>query len=233
MLKHLYISKNNRIFAYDNWIGRESYKETYYPLVSKRLLDPFAEHLGILLFNMEEMVCRVCGKTKPLSEFEKLPHGYRRLCNDCRKEQRVKQLAESRKDPKFVENERRRGRESYWRNKVRGTHKQSPTPKFNCAIELRRRGIDIKGREIHHWNYNQHRSVFILDRYSHRLLHRYMYTDKETKFCYTKDGVRLETHQQAEEYFKKILAEHGFPTDIEFVDYTDLETIINKEIRWK
>ena len=50
------MSKNNRIFAYDNWIGRESYKETYYPLVSKRLLDPFAEHLGVLLFDMQEEV---------------------------------------------------------------------------------------------------------------------------------------------------------------------------------
>ena len=56
MLKHLCVSKNNRIFAYDNWIGRESYKETYYPLVSKRLLDPFAEHLGIFLFDMQEEI---------------------------------------------------------------------------------------------------------------------------------------------------------------------------------
>jgi len=56
MLKHLCISQNCRIFAYDNWIGRESYKETYYPLVSKRLLDPFAEHLGVLLFDMQEEI---------------------------------------------------------------------------------------------------------------------------------------------------------------------------------
>ena len=42
------------IFACSKRIGRESYTKTYYPLVSKRLLDPFAEHLGVLLFNMQE-----------------------------------------------------------------------------------------------------------------------------------------------------------------------------------
>ena len=42
------------IFACGKRIGRESYIKTYYPLVSKRLLDPFAEHLGVLLFNMQE-----------------------------------------------------------------------------------------------------------------------------------------------------------------------------------
>lgn len=46
-------------------------------------------------------------------------------------------------------------------------------------------------------------------------------------------ALKGKTWDDAEEYFKKILAEHGFPTDIEFVDYIDLETIINKEIRWK
>lgn len=52
---YLHNSEIIRIFAYDNGIGRESYKETFYPLVSKRLLDPFAEHLGVLLFNMQEI----------------------------------------------------------------------------------------------------------------------------------------------------------------------------------
>lgn len=48
------VLRNFSIFACGKRIGRESYTKTYYPLVSKRLLDPFAEHLGVLLFNMQE-----------------------------------------------------------------------------------------------------------------------------------------------------------------------------------
>ena len=48
------VSRKIAIFACGKRIGRESYTKTYYPLVSKRLLDPFAEHLGVLLFNMQE-----------------------------------------------------------------------------------------------------------------------------------------------------------------------------------
>lgn len=50
------VSRKIAIFACGKRIGRESYTKTYYPLVSKRLLDPFAEHLGVLLFNMQEKI---------------------------------------------------------------------------------------------------------------------------------------------------------------------------------
>ena len=50
------VSRKITIFACGKRIGRESYTKTYYPLVSKRLLDPFAEHLGVLLFNMQEKI---------------------------------------------------------------------------------------------------------------------------------------------------------------------------------
>lgn len=48
------VSRKIAIFACGKRIDRESYTKTYYPLVSKRLLDPFAEHLGILLLIMEK-----------------------------------------------------------------------------------------------------------------------------------------------------------------------------------
>lgn len=54
MLNYLHNQIKSCIFAYDIRVGREPEIKTYYPLVSKRLLDPFAEHLGVFLLIMEK-----------------------------------------------------------------------------------------------------------------------------------------------------------------------------------
>lgn len=49
--------ENSRIFAQNNMgLVENPINETYYPLVSKRMLDPFAEHLGVLLFSMQDEI---------------------------------------------------------------------------------------------------------------------------------------------------------------------------------
>lgn len=184
----------------------------------------------------EKKKCRICGEVKPLSRFDAAPScsdGHRNVCRDCRRQQMQKRLELNRIDPKFVERERKSGREKYRKYKEIGTWRESKTKKgLNVSIQLKRRGFDMSGKEAHHWNYNFPKSVFILDKKAHRLLHQYMYVDYNTNLCYTKDGVLLESPEQAKSFFERILEENGMKTPIQYVDYSNTITIKQKEL-WK
>ena len=207
--------------------------ETYYPLVSRCVLDPLIEHLGVLLFSMEEKRCSACGIVKPLSEFDKTKNcldGHYSFCKECRRERSRKHEEEKRKDPAYVDEQKRKSREKYRRNKELGRVKPSNTPNgMNVARQLKRRGYDMANKEAHHWNYNLPKSVFIMSRRAHEAIHRYMYIDYETNLSYTKDGVLLETQEMAKDFFESVLKKEGIDELIEFIDYSGTPTLIESE----
>ena len=179
---------------------------------------------------MEEKKCRVCGKIKPLSEFGKAKScsdGHYCTCKLCRYEQAKSHKAEMRKDPSYVEEERRKAREKYRRYKEEGRIKPSKTPNgMNVAIQLKRRGFDMTGKEAHHWNYNCPKSVFIMSRNAHEAIHRHLLVDYDSKMTYTKEGVLLETAEQAKEFFAKVLVSEGINEEIQYVDFSNNLSLI-------
>ena len=135
-------------------------------------------------------------------------------------------------DPILHEKQKAHSRAKYRRRKALGTYRDTKTKNgMNVAIQLRRRGYDMTGKEAHHWNYNFPKSVFILDKKAHRVLHKYMKVDYATNLCYTSDGVLLESVQQALEYFKSILAQHLPNAKIEHVDFSGTKTL--KQLKQK
>lgn len=183
---------------------------------------------------MEVKKCRVCGEVKPLSEFGKsksCSDGHRCICKKCRLEQTRRHKEEMRKDPSYVEEERRKSREKYKRNKESGRLKPSKTPNgMNVALQLKRRGYDMTNKEAHHWNYNFPKSVFIMSRKAHEEIHRHMYFDYSTNIGYTEDGVELKTAEQSMEFFNDVLRKGMIDERIEFVDFSNMPTLKESEM---
>ena len=88
----------------------------------------------------------------------------------------------------------------------------------NIARYLRSHGYDTKGREAHHWNYNKPFSVFLMSRKAHKRIHLHLIVNRDDKYCYTEDGVRLENTEQAGKYFMQILQADGISEALELIE---------------
>lgn len=160
--------------------------------------------------------CFKCGQVFPLSEFYKHPQtadGHLNKCKTCTKNDAVKHYSVKSKDEEWFKRERERGREKYHRLGYKNKEYNHKTRNLNkeegsTSVKLRARGIDTKGLEAHHWNYNKPNSVILLSPKAHHRLHKFMVVNYEDKFCYTLDGIRLDTEDKAIDYFSKVLSQY-------------------------
>jgi hypothetical protein len=165
---------------------------------------------------MDTKICFKCGKEKPLSEFYKHPQmgdGYLGKCKECTKNDVSKKYYENILLPGYVDKERARGRSKYERlgYVVRPTaHVENKgTSKYLKAM-----GIDLIGKEIHHWNYNLKNDVFIIKPRAHKLIHKYLCFDPDTNmFLY--DGVLLSKKENHFSVIKKIFKENNVNSEID------------------
>jgi len=70
------------------------------------------------LYNMETLICTLCGREKEISEFYKnngMPSGYANQCKDCVKARSKIREKRLRTNEEWVEQEKSRGREKYRR----------------------------------------------------------------------------------------------------------------------
>ena len=161
--------------------------------------------------DMENKTCFKCGRNLPITEFYTHPgmaDGHLNKCKDCTK--RDENIRHQKKvlDPEWVGKERARGREKYHRLYSGENSKPMAHPETRSVrAYFKRRGFDLTGKEIHHWNYADLYDVFFLSPSQHKRVHHLLKFDKESKmFRYC--GQLLNTRAAHQQAIETILSNH-------------------------
>ena len=169
---------------------------------------------------METKKCFKCGRVLPISEFYKHPQmadGHLNKCKDCTKSDTHNNYVDNRKKEDYVEKERARGRDKYWR--LYSPKKNNPRIGHSAATSFsgtrntrkfyKRRGIDIGDWEFHHWNYNKRNDVFAIPHRGHVLAHRFLTFDNESGLFYY-EGKLLKTKAEHRAFLEKVFENTGY-----------------------
>jgi len=146
---------------------------------------------------METKKCFKCGRELPITEFYRHPRmadGHLNKCKECTKNDVHKNYEKNIQSEEYIEKQRARGRDKYRR--LGYVSKKNPhSENRNTRRFLSRRGIDVTGLEVHHWNYNRKKDVFLLGRREHKYIHNFLVYDPISKMFYY-NGELLESKQQ-------------------------------------
>lgn len=145
---------------------------------------------------------------KDINSFYKHPKtkdGLMEKCKNCHKLLIRNNYLKNIDDPNYIEKERKRGREKYKRlgsvNKNKIVYGNN-----NAARFLRNKGFNLDGLEVHHWNYNKEKCVFILSKRAHKLIHKYLELNIDMKiFTYNNKLLdsKIKHHEFIIEIFKQ------------------------------
>ena len=162
--------------------------------------------------------CFKCGEIKPLSDFykhAKMADGHLNKCKECNKKDVSKNYEKNIENVEYLEKERLRGRIKYAKYKYK-TKVQHPENRATARY-LKDRGIILDGLEIHHWNYNFKNDVFLLHPRAHKLVHKYIVFDSETK-CFLLNGNIIDSKEKHKEVIQDIFKQNNKEYDIAIYD---------------
>lgn len=172
-------------------------------------------------------VCFKCGRKLPLSEFYRHPQtadGHLNKCKDCTKKDTKQDYDRKAKDESWLAKERTRGREKYHRLNYKEKEFHHKTRRdfhpTNDRRALKARGYNVEGKEAHHWNYNEPRSVILLSPKAHHRIHKYITVSRDDKYCYTLDGLRLDTEEKTLKYYDEVLSKYDdLEEDLKIINF--------------
>lgn len=149
--------------------------------------------------------------------------GHLNKCKTCTKRHSSERHKRKSANEDWVDSERKRGREKYYRLGYRGKYTQSKESKKQTLhtyfekfpekkaahLKSQRLGKGL-GHQLHHWSYNKihYKDVIELDRSDHAKVHRFLIYDPITFFYFRKDTMELlNTRALHESYIEYVLRE--------------------------
>jgi hypothetical protein len=160
-------------------------------------------------------ICFKCGEKKSLSEYykhKKMSDGHLNKCKSCSKKDAKDRQSFLYKNTDWVEKERKRNRDKYYRLGYKDRNKPTPAAKKQIIDRYNKKYPEkikaknlsqhlkpkVKGNHLHHWSYNidHAKDVIELSIKNHNKIHRYLKYDKETFMYKTLDGKLLDTKEK-------------------------------------
>lgn len=145
--------------------------------------------------------------------------GHLNKCKECTKKDADEREKRLRNNPDWVEKEKKRARDKYYRLGYKEKHKPSPESRYEATKKYRKKYPEkekaknhiqknkmkpqTKGNQLHHWSYNEDhfKDVIELTPKDHAKAHRFLVYDPERRMYRRSDtNELLDTRERHESY---------------------------------
>lgn len=142
--------------------------------------------------------------------------GHLNKCKECTKKDTHERTDKLLENPEWVQSERQRHREKYYRLEYKEKHKPTSENKkrymetwYDKFPEKKqaRNAVGnmkpvLKGNHLHHWSYNEEhlKDVIEIGKAGHYKAHRFLIYDQERKMYRSLDGELLDTRERHSKY---------------------------------